>query len=236
MGETLRAIQAAGMTIRDWPDTERPREKLLRRGASALSDAELLAVFLGSGLRGQNAVELGRELLQRHGGLRPLLEQPIASLLRERGLGLARSTRLLAALELATRHLAADLDRGEALSDPQRAGHYFSARLRGHPHEVFACLFLDTRHRVIAFEELFRGSIDGAEVHPREVVRRCLGHNAAAVIIGHNHPSGVCEASSADRAITRRLGEALALIEVRILDHFIVCDGPALSFAARGWL
>jgi DNA repair protein RadC len=224
------------MTIRDWPDDERPREKLFGRGPNALSDAELLAVFLGSGLRGQSAVDLGRALLQRHGGLRALLDLAPMELQRERGLGPARSARLLAALELASRHLAADLARGEALSDPTRAGHYFRSRLRGHPHEVFACLFLDTRHRAIAFEELFRGTIDGAEVHPREVVRRCLAHNAAAVILGHNHPSGVAEASAADRAITRRLSEALALIEVRVLDHFIVGDGPALSFAARGWL
>lgn len=224
------------MSIRDWPDTERPREKLLARGSAALSDAELLAVFLGSGLRGESAVDLGRTLLQRHGGLRALLERAPAELQRIRGLGAARTARLLAALELASRHLAAGLERGEALSDPGRAGHYFSARLRGHPHEVFAVLFLDTRHRTIAFEELFRGGIDGAEVHPREVVRRCLAHNAAAVILGHNHPSGVSEASAADRAITRRLSEALALVDVRVLDHFIVGDGPALSFAARGWL
>ena len=215
---------------------ERPREKLLGRGAGALSDAELLAVFLGSGLPGQNAVELGRALLQRHGGLRALLSIPPAELQRERGLGAARCARLCAALELAQRHLAAGLERGEALSDPARAGHYFRSRLRDHPHEVFACLFLDTRHRPIAFEELFRGGIDGAEVHPREVVRRCLALNAAAVMLGHNHPSGVAEASQADRAITRRLIDALALVEVRVLDHFIVGDGPALSFAARGWL
>ncbi len=224
------------MTIRDWPSEERPREKLLARGAPALSDAELLAVFLGSGLRGQDAVALGRDLLAQHGGLRGLLQRAPAELQRVRGLGLARSARLCAALELATRHLAAGLDRGEALSDPQRAGHYFRHRLRDLPHEVFACLFLDTRHRVIAFEDLFRGTLDGAEVHPREVVRRCLAHNAAAVILGHNHPSGVAEASAADRHITLRLRDALALIEVRVLDHFIVGDGPAFSFAARGWL
>jgi DNA repair protein RadC len=231
-----RRTDAARMTIRDWPDDERPREKLLARGPAQLSDAELLAVFLGSGLRGQDAVQLGRQLLRRHGGLRPLLERSAEELQREPGLGAARTARLLAALELATRHLAGALERGDALSDPARAGHYFSSRLRAHPHEVFACLFLDTRHRAIAFEELFRGGIDGAEVHPREVVRRCLAHNAAAVIFGHNHPSGVAEASAADRAITRRLSEALGLIDVRVLDHFIVGDGPALSFAARGWL
>lgn len=224
------------MTIRDWPDTERPREKLLQRGAAALSDAELLAVFLGSGLRGQDAVELGRDLLRRHGGLRPLLQLPAAALLRERGLGAARTTRLLAALELATRHLGADLERGEALDDPGRAARYFAARLRDRPQEVFACLYLDSRHRSIAFEELFSGSVDGAEIYPREVVRRCMQHNAAAVIFGHNHPSGVSEASAADRAITRRLVDALRLVDIRVLDHFIVGDGPALSFAARGWL
>lgn len=224
------------MTLRHWPEQDRPREKLLARGPAALSDAELLAVFLGSGLPGLNAIELGRVLLQKHGGLRGLLALPLRDLQRERGIGAARCARLQAALELAQRHLAAGLERGEALSDPTRAGHYFHSRLRDHPHEVFACLFLDTRHRPIAFEELFRGGIDGAEVHPREVVRRCLAHNAAAVMLGHNHPSGVAEASQADRAITRRLVEALALIEVRVLDHFIVGDGPALSFAARGWL
>ena len=224
------------MTIRDWPQPERPREKLLRQGAAALSDAELLAVFLGSGLRGQSAVDLGRDLLQRRGGLRPLLQQTPQALQREPGLGAARSARLLAALELATRHLGATLDRGVGLNEPDDAGRYFSAKLRDRPNEVFACLFLDSRNRPIAFEELFTGGIDGTEVHPREVVRRCLAHNAAAVMLGHNHPSGVCEASLADRTITRRLIEALRLIEVRLLDHFIVGDGPVLSFAAQGWL
>lgn len=224
------------MTIRDWPQPERPREKLLRQGAGALSDAELLAVFLGSGLRGQSAVDLGRDLLQRRGGLRLLLQQTPAALMRERGLGAARATRLLAALELATRHLAAGLDRGGTLSDPDDAGRYFTAKLRDRQNEVFACLFLDTRHRPIAFEELFSGGIDGADVHPREVVRRCMAHNAAAVMFGHNHPSGVSEPSPADRAITRRLSDALRLVDVRVLDHFVVGDGPALSFAAHGML
>ncbi|MBB5207508.1 RadC family protein [Chiayiivirga flava] len=224
------------MTIRDWPDSERPREKLLLRGAAALSDAELLAVFLGSGLRGMDAVELGRDLLRRHGGLRPLLRLPPAALLRERGLGAARTTRLLAALELAARHLCADLDRGDPLGDPGRAAAYFSVRLRDRPQEVFACAFLDSRHRMIVFEELFTGSLDGADVYPREVVRRCLQHNAAAVIFGHNHPSGVTDPSAADRAVTRRLVDALRLVDIRVLDHFIVGDGPVLSFAARGWL
>ena len=224
------------MSILDWPDDERPREKLLQRGASVLSDAELLAVFLGSGLRGQDAVALGHDLLRRHGGLRPLLQQPPQALLRERGLGAARTTRLLAALELASRHLAADLARGELLADPGTAARYFTARLRDRAQEIFACLYLDSRHRCIAFEDVFSGSIDGTEVHPREIVRRCVQHNAAAVMFGHNHPSGSTDASAADRAITRRLVDALRLVDVRVLDHFIVGDGPATSFAERGWL
>jgi DNA repair protein RadC len=224
------------MTIRDWPLDERPREKLLTRGAAALSDAELLAVFLGSGVRGQSAVELGRDLLRRHAGLRGLLDRTPAALMADKGLGPARVARLLAAMELASRHLAATLECRHGVNDPVRAGDYFRARLRGYPHEVFACLFMDNHHRMIAFEELFRGSIDGAEVHPREVVRRCIAHNAAAVILGHNHPSGIAEASAADIAVTRRLREALLLIDVRVLDHFIVGEGLPVSFAARGWL
>jgi len=224
------------MTIRDWPRDEQPREKLIARGAAALSDAELLAVFIGSGVRGQNAVSLGRDLLRRYGGLRPLLERSPKALMLDKGLGPARVARLLAAIELASRHLAASLVTRDGVNDPVRAGDYFRARLRGYPHEVFACLFMDNHHRMIAFEELFRGGIDGAEVHPREVVRRCLVHNAAGVIFGHNHPSGIAEASAADLAITRRLREALALIDVRVLDHFVVGEGPPVSFASRGYL
>lgn len=208
----------------------------MRYGAAGLSDAELLAIFLGSGGRGRDAVAFGRELIARHGSLRGLLELPASGLAAEPGLGPASACRLKAALELGTRHLAAELARGEAMTDPVRAGEYFARRLRGLPHEVFACLFLDTRHRSLAFEELFRGTLDGAEVHPREVVKRCLVHNAAAVILGHNHPSGVAEPSAADRAVTRRLAEALGLVGVRLLDHFVVGDGPPVSLAARGWV
>lgn len=224
------------MHIRDWPADERPREKLLARGAGALSDAELLAIFLGSGLRGQDAVATARELLALHGPLRRLLERPAKELARLPGLGSARSCALAAALELGQRLLAADLERGEALTDPASAGRYFAHRLRGLPHEVFAAMFLDTRHRAIAFEELFRGTIDGAEVHPREVARRALAHNAAAVIVGHNHPSGNPEPSAADRAVTARLKQALALVDLRLLDHFVIADGPPVSMAARGWV
>ncbi|MCI4569060.1 DNA repair protein RadC [Lysobacter sp. CFH 32150] len=224
------------MHIRDWPEQERPREKLLARGAGALSDAELLAIFLGSGLRGRDAVATARELLAAYGPLRALLEHPPNALSKLPGLGPARACAIAAALELGNRHLAADLERGEALSDPCAAGRYFAQRLRHQPHEIFAVLFLDTRHRALAFEELFRGSVDGAEVHPREVARRALAHNAAAVIVGHNHPSGNPEPSAADRAVTARLKQALALIDVRLLDHFVIADGPPVSLAARGWV
>lgn len=224
------------MHIRDWPSSERPREKLLAHGPERLSDAELLAIFLGSGLRGMDAVESSRGLLARHGGLRALLELQTRELVNEPGLGPARVCALKAALELGARHVAAGLERGDALSDPMRAGDYFARRLRGLPHEVFAVLFLDARHRALAFEEMFRGTLDGAEVHPREVVKRALAHNAAAVIVGHNHPSGSSEPSAADRAVTTRLSAALALVEVRLLDHFVIGDGAPCSLAARGWI
>ncbi len=224
------------MHIRDWPRQERPREKMLAAGANALSDAELLAIFLGSGLRGMDAVATARQLLASHGPLRRLMELSPPELARLPGLGPARACKLSAALELGNRWLASGLERGEVLTDPSAAGRYFSRRLRGHPHEVFAALFLDTRHRAIAFEELFQGTVDGAEVHPREVVRRALAHNAAAVIVGHNHPSGNPEPSAADRAVTARLKQSLSLVDVRLLDHFVVGDGPPVSLAARGWV
>ncbi|MGN6223822.1 RadC family protein [Pseudoxanthomonas sp.] len=224
------------MHIRDWPIHERPREKLFTRGPAALSDAELLALFLGSGVRGRDAVATARELLSTHGPLRRLLDRPAAELVTLPGLGPARASRMAGALEIGRRHLAADLERGEQLTDPAMAGRYFSQRLRAHDHEVFAALFLDARHRALAFEELFRGTLDSAEVHPREVVRRALAHNAAAVIIGHNHPSGNSDPSDADRLITLRLRDALSLMDIRLLDHFVVGDGAPTSLAARGWL
>ena len=224
------------MNIRDWPAAERPREKLLAQGAASLSDAELLAVFFGTGQRGLNAIDLGRQLLSRHNGLRGLLRLPCNELVREPGVGLARASRLHAALELATRHLAQRLDEPEALTSPHLAGQYFRARLRDRQREVFACLFLDTRNRPIAIEELFQGTVDRSEVHPREVVKRALAHNAAAVMLAHNHPSGVCEPSAADRHITDLLRRALELVDVRVLDHLVIGDGEPVSFAARGWL
>jgi DNA repair protein RadC len=233
---THQHIHSGPMHIHEWPSAERPREKLLAHGAAALSDAELLAIFLGSGLRGRDAVQTSRELLLEHGPLRRLLDRPATEMSRLPGLGPARACKLAAALELGQRHLAAELERGATLSDPQAAGRYFTQRLRAKPQEVFAALFLDTRHRALAFEELFTGTIDGAEIHPREVVRRALMHNAAAVIVGHNHPSGNPEPSAADRAVTDRLRHALQLLDVRLLDHFVIGDGAPVSLAARGWI
>ena len=224
------------MSIRDWPDDERPREKLLSRGAGALSDAELLAIFLRTGIPGRSAVDLARDLLQQYGGLRRLLEADQASFCEGPGLGPAKYVQLQAVLEMGRRYLEETLQRGEALQSAADTRRYLVARLRHQPHEVFACLFLDNRHRVLNFEELFYGTIDGASVHPRQVVKRALYHNAAALILAHNHPSGVAEPSRADERITLRLQEALSLIDVRVLDHFIIGDGECVSFAERGLL
>lgn len=224
------------MAISHWPAGERPREKLLQRGPQALSDAELLAIFLRTGVPGASAVDLARDLLARFGSLRGLLGAGVQDFTAARGLGEAKYVQLQAVMEIARRHLGEELERGEALTDPGRVRRFLSARLRDLPHEVFACLFLDNRHRVIRFEELFRGTIDGAAVPPREVVKTALGYNAAAVILAHNHPSGIAEPSQSDRRITERLREALGLVDIRLLDHFVVGDGDPVSFAERGWL
>jgi len=221
-------------SIRDWPAGERPREKLLARGVAALSDAELLAIFLRTGVTGKTAVDLARELLADFGGLRPLLEADQQTFCARHGLGEAKYTLLQATQEMARRHLQEQLQREDLLENPGATRRYLASRMRHYPHEIFACLFLDNRHRIIVFEELFRGTIDGASVHPREVVRRALHHNAAAVILAHNHPSGVAEPSRADIQLTRRLVDALALIDVRILDHVVVGEGEGVSFAERG--
>ncbi|WP_243040698.1 RadC family protein [Dyella sedimenti] len=223
------------MSIREWPEGERPREKLLSRGQSALSNAELIAVLLGSGVPGTDAVALGRQLLAACGGLGLLLADP-GQAIRLRGIGPAKRARLVAALELARRVLAEQLAERPTLGNPHDSGDYLRAQLRHLPYEVFVCLFLDNRHRVLAFEELFRGTVDGASVHPREVVRACLRHNAAAVIFAHNHPSGVAEPSPADHAITRELRDALQLVGVRVLDHLVIGHGAPVSMAARGML
>lgn len=224
------------MSIRDWPESERPREKLLQVGASALSEAELLAILLRTGTRGQSALDIARALLVEFGSLRSLLTAERDKVCRAKGLGTARYASLQAALELTRRHYQQLMMTGSALANPRATREFLRARLRDLPHEVFCCVYLDNRHRVIAFEELFRGTIDGASVHPREVVKQALARNAAAVILVHNHPSGLAEPSQADELITRRLKEALALVDIRVLDHVVVGDGVCESFAERGLL
>lgn len=222
------------MAIKHWPEGERPREKLLQRGAGALSDAELLAIFLRTGTRGKSAVDVARELVSRFGGLGPLLQASKASFCEARGLGEAKYVQLQAVLELARRHLGEALVRDSVFTSPSAVKHFLQAQLAHRHQEVFAALFLDTRHRLIASEELFFGTIDGASVYPREVVKRALQHNASAVIFAHNHPSGVAEPSRDDEIITRRLKDALGLVDVRVLDHLVVGAGCAVSMAERG--
>ncbi|WP_160288776.1 DNA repair protein RadC [Pseudomonas sp. QL9] len=224
------------MSIRLWPAAERPREKLLEQGVASLSDAELLAIFLRTGVTGCSAVDLARRLLGEFGSLRALLEADQATFSSHLGLGRAKYAQLQAVLEMARRHLAEQLRRDSALESPQAVRDFLKARLRHEPHEVFACLFLDSRHRVLTFEVLFHGSIDCASVYPRQVVKRALAHNAAALILAHNHPSGVAEPSHSDRVLTQRLKDALALVDVRVLDHFVVGDGDPQSMAELGWV
>lgn len=215
-----------------WPRAHRPREKLLAEGVATLTDAELIAVLFGTGLPGRNVVEVAQDLLAHHGSLRGLLgataPHPGA------GLGPARHASLQAALELARRHFRQGLEAGSVLGSPADTRAFLVAQLRDRPYEVFCCLYLDNRHRLIRFEELFRGTIDGATVHPREVLRQALAHNAAALIVAHNHPSGVAEPSQADEMITRRLKEALALVDIRLLDHVVIAGADAVSLAERG--
>ena len=213
------------MTISQWPSAEKPREKLVNRGANALSDAELLAILLRTGVAGSTAVDLARQLLLDYGSIRGVLDADTHSFCSRKGLGLAKFVQLQAALEIARRHLSEDLEYGNCLTRSEQTRNYLRARLRDYKYEVFACLMLDNRNRVIAFRELFRGTIDGASVYPREVVKQALADNAAAVILAHNHPSGVCEASQADIRITERLQKALGLVDIRVLDHVIVGDG-----------
>lgn len=224
------------MPITDWPETERPREKLLARGAGALSDAEILALFIRTGVRGRTALDLARDWLTAFNGLRGFLEADVEALTALPGLGGAKYAEIQAALELGRRHLATTLERSDVLASPEATRRFLNARLRSLRREVFAVLFLDSQNRLISFEELFQGCLDTCPVHPRQVVERALALNAAAVILAHNHPSGVAEPSSADRQITERLRQALALIEVRVLDHFVIGEGRPASFAERGWL
>lgn len=224
------------MTIRDWPAEERPREKLLKRGAGALSDAELLAIFLRTGCRGLSAVDVARNLLRNYGSISGLIDADLDSFCETPGLGTAKFCQLQAVTELTRRHLGEKLQRDQVFNSPAEVRAYLQASLGGRHREVFLVLFLDTRHRLLGSEELFSGTIDGASVHPREVVKRALQKNAAAVIVAHNHPSGVAEPSAEDRQITLRLRDALQLIDVRLLDHFVVGAGEVVSLAELGVL
>ncbi len=224
------------MTPFDNSGEARPRIKLARGAAAALSEAELLAVLLQGGRRAGDALAVSARLLQRHGNLRRLFDADQRALAAERGVGPARLAILKALPELAKRYFEQALPAGQAIRSPADTEAFLMARLRDLPHELFCCIYLDNRHRIIAFEELFRGTIDGTSVYPREVVKQALAANAAAVILAHNHPSGVAEPSQADERITRRLKSALELVDIRLLDHLVIGDGASTSLASRGML
>ncbi len=224
------------MSINDWPTTERPRERLLSQGPAALSDAELLAILLGSGTRGRSVVALSRDLLNHFGGLSALLSAERKDLLAIRGLGVARVASLAAIRELARRSLREELRESTPLTSARAARDYLCSELGDARQEVFFALFLNAQHAIISTETLAVGTLDSASIYPREVVKACLRHNAAAVIFAHNHPSGSLQASAADRAITRRLQNALELVDIRVLDHIIVAGNRSLSMAETGLL
>jgi len=224
------------MAIREWPESERPREKLMLKGAEFLSDAELLAIFLRTGVKGYTAIDLARQLLQNFGGLRQLMAANQREFCQHNGLGPAKFVQLQASLEMGRRFLQQQLEKKDLISCPEDTKRYLLSRIRDRAHEVFVCLYLDNKHQIIHDEELFRGTIDGATVHPREVVKNALAYNAAAMIIAHNHPSGIAEPSRSDELITRRLKEALALVEIRLLDHLIIGDDVVTSLAERGMI
>jgi len=221
------------MAISDWPLGERPRERLLAQGAAALSDAELLAVVLRTGFRGKSAVDLGRDLLTRFKGVAGLFA---ADLKNVKGLGPAKRAQFEATMELARRSLKDGMRSANALTSPGAVRDYLQLAISGRQHEVFVCLWLDAQHRVISCDELFRGTLTQTSVYPREIVKAALKANAAAVIFAHNHPSGVAQPSQADELLTRNLKEALSLVDIKVLDHFIVAGHQTLSFAERGLL
>ncbi len=225
------------MAIKHWPEAERPRERLLKHGAATLSDAELLAIFLRVGVKGASAVDLARTLVGHFGSLNRLFTASASEFSAIPGMGSAKYTQLQAVLELARRALCETLSSGDALSSPRAVRDYLRLTLSSLPHEVFMVLLLDAQNRLITAVELFRGTLTQTSVHPREVVKLALSHNAAGVLLAHNHPSGVAEPSRADEALTQALKQALALVDVKLLDHFIVAgSADPLSFAERGLL
>jgi DNA repair protein RadC len=224
------------MRITDWPEDERPRERLLKLGAGALSEAELLAIFLRTGIAGTSAVELGRELIRRFGSLQCLFAATLDEVSTIRGLGPAKYVQLQAVVEMARRALSEQIGERDALSSPRAVRDFLQLTLGGRAHEVFVALFLDAQNRLLGSEELFRGTLSQTSVYPREVVKTALRYNAAAVIFAHNHPSGVAEPSRADELLTQTLKQALSLVEIKTLDHFIVAGTRTVSFAERGLL
>lgn len=224
------------MPIIDWPEAERPREKLLQRGADALTDAELLAIFLRTGTKGLSAIDLAYKILNEFSSLRNLFNANLDEFTKIKGVGPAKYVQLQAVLEMSSRHLKETIAKQSAITSPHDTRQFLKSQLRDRSYEVFAAIFLDNRHQVIKFEELFRGTIDGASVYPREVVKKALKYNAAAMIVAHNHPSGIAEPSHADEQITQRLNKALALVDIRLLDHLVIGEGEVISLAERGIL
>lgn len=224
------------MTIREWPQSERPREKLLKLGPQALGDAELLAIFIRTGVPGKNALDMARELLIEAGSLRALLNLSPDEFFKFNGIGPAKYVQFQASLELGRRYLKERISKGDVISNPQISRDYLSMCLRDKPYEVFFALFLDSKHRVLHHQELFRGTIDNASVPIREVVKEALRHNAAAMIVAHNHPSGVAEPSVSDKTLTENLYLALGMVGIKLLDHFVVGDSKVISLAEMGVL
>jgi DNA repair protein RadC len=224
------------MKLTHWPSHERPREKLLQFGAETLSDAELLGIVIGNGTKGKNAVELARDALSKHGSIRAIMTANKSQLSSSQGFGLAKYATLHACMELTKRSLAEVMQKPHSFTHADSASNYLLAHLRDKPHEVFSMLLLDSQHKLIAFRQMFKGTINSAAVYPRELVKQALEDNAAAVILAHNHPSGVAEPSQADIQITDRIRKAMELIDVRVLDHFVVGDDSVVSFAQRGLL
>ncbi len=222
------------MAITDWPEGERPREKLMQQGASSLSDAELLAIFLRVGVTGKSAVDLARDLLNRFGSLNGIFSASIDEIKDVHGMGESKYTQLQAIFEMSRRALAEEMQHGDVLSSPEKVSAYLRLKLGNLKKEVFEVLFLDAQNRVVSQETMFEGTLTQTSVYPREVVKRALHHNAAALIFAHNHPSGVAEPSRADEMLTQELKKALALVDVRVLDHFIIAGNSVLSFAERG--
>ncbi|MFC4700710.1 DNA repair protein RadC [Glaciecola siphonariae] len=224
------------MKILDWPEQERPREKLLNYGAHTLSDAELLAIFLQTGLKGRNAVQLAKQALLNHGSLRALLHAPKRKLLATSGFGAAKYAILQASIELQKRNMTEQMVRERSFLHADDASSYLISQLRDKQREVFSMLMLDSQHQLIAYREMFQGTINSAAVYPRELVKQAMEDNAAAVILAHNHPSGRAEPSQSDINITEKIKQALALVDVTVLDHFVIGDSTAVSFAQRGLL